>query len=137
MNEEKILGFLNISKHAKHDKFLDKIFMGFNIGFTVLIGGSLLLSSLSKMNIALAISFVIVDFLLALVIILNKNPAISYIIDSISLFFIIVKILIGYVIFSYIEAVEDGIPRFTWVHLLVILLSFWLSVYLSRILYRN
>ena len=137
MNEEKILGFLNISKHAKHDKFLDKILIGFNIGFTIMVGGAFLLLSFSTKNLAFSISFIVVDFLLTLAIILNKNPAISYIIDSVSLFWIVAKLLLGYVILSKIELIEDGIPRFTWVHLLVILLSFWLSVYLSRILYRN
>ena len=137
MNGEKVLGFLNISKRAKHNKFLDKIFMGFNVGFTVITGGSLLLSSLSEMNIAFAISFVVLDFLIALTIVLNKNPAISYIIISVSLILVIAKLLIGYVIFSEIEFIEYGIPRFTWIHLLVIVLSFWLSVYLGRILYRN
>lgn len=137
MNEEKILGFLNIDKQAKHNKFIDKINLGFNIGFTIMVGGVLLLTSLSKMNIILASSFVIVDFLLTLIIILNKNPAISYIISAIGLIVIIAKLLIGAVIFSNVDLIEWGIPRFTWVHLLVILLSFWFSVYLCGILYRN
>ena len=137
MNEEKILGFLNIDKHAKHDKFLDKINLGLNIFFTIMVGGVLLLSSLSKMNIIFASSFVFVDFLLALTIVLNRNPAISYIIDSVSLIVMIAKLLIGAVIFSNVDLIEWGIPRFTCIHLLVILISFWLSVYLCGVLYRN
>lgn len=137
MNEEKILGFLNIDKQAKHNKFIDKINLGFNIGFTLMVGGVLLLSSLSKINIIFACSFVFVDFLLALTIVLNRNPAISYIIDSVSLIVIVTKLLIGAVIFSNADLIEWGIPRFTWIHLLVILISFWLSVYLCGVLYRN
>ena len=137
MNEEKILAFLNIDKKAEHNKFLDKICMGFNIGFTVMVGGVFLLSSLSTVHLAFAISFVVADALLALAVILNKNQAISYIINSVSLFGVIAKLLIGYVILSNVDLIERGIPRFTWVHLLIILLSFWFSVYLSRILYCN
>lgn len=137
MTEEKILAFLNISTRGKHNKFLDKICLGFNIGFTVMVGGVLLLSSFSTMHLALAISFVVLDIILALAVILNKNPATSYIIVCVSLFLVIFKLLAGYVILSNVDLIERGIPRFTWVHLLVILLSFWLSVYLSRILYRN
>lgn len=137
MNEDKILSFLNISKHDKHNNFLDKILMGFNIGFTFFVGAALLLSSFSTKHLAFVISFIVVDFFLVLAIILNKNPAISYIIDSVSLFLVVAKLLIGYVMLSQIELIEAGIPRFTWMHLLVILLSFWLSVYLGRIAYRN
>jgi len=99
MSEEKILGFLNIDKHQKNNKFLDKIFLGFNIGFTVWVGSFLLLSSFTKMHIAFAILFIAIDLLLGAIIILNNNPAVSYIIDLINLFWIIIKLVIGYVIF--------------------------------------
>lgn len=137
MKEEKILSFLNIDKRAKNKKFLEKTCMWLSIGFTILVGGILLLSGISRMNISFAISFVIVDFLIALTIILNKNPAISYIITAIILALIIAKFLIGYVIISNVEYVEDGIPRFTWIHLAIIIISFWFSLYMCMILYRN
>ena len=73
MNEEKILSFLNLDKQAKHSKFVDKIYMIFNIAFTILIGGCMLLSSMSAYNIAFAISFVVVDLFIVLAVILNKN----------------------------------------------------------------
>ena len=96
-----------------------------------------MLSSLSKMNIIFAISFAVFDLLLALLIILNKNAAISYIINAVSIFMTVTKLLIGYIILSKVDLIERGIPRLTWVHLWVILMSFWGSVYLCKILYRN
>ena len=137
MNEEKILSFLNLDKQAKHSKFVDKIYMIFNIAFTILIGGCMLLSSMSAYNIAFAISFVVVDLFIVLAVILNKNPAISYIILAIILILLIAKVLIGYVVLSEYDFAVNGIPRFTWLHLAICLLGSWISIHFLRVFHRN
>ena len=134
MEREKVLFFLNIDKNAVKDKFLAKIVLGFNVGFTILVGGPLLLLPLSSVNIAIVLSFIVADFLLAVIFAFYKNPAWQFLIEGIGYLLVTVKLLLGYSRFSQDQHLRDGSSIFTWVHLMVFLLSFWLAVW---VLYKQ
>ena len=137
MTEEKILAFLNLDKQTPNNKFVEKCYCGLNVLFTIIVASAMLLVSLTEANVILAIVFGIVDLSLAIVVVINKNSATGYFIGAGSLILMISKLLIGYVFFAKIEFVNGGTPKFTWIHLLILLMAFWIGVYLCMILYRN
>ena len=137
MNEEKILTFLNLKKDAKRNKFMPKLDWGMNISYTIFIGAFLCLTRASSLNIAFAISFLIVDLLLGLILIINKNPAFQIILDVLSMLFISLKLLVGYIILSKWQFVEYGFPIYTWLHSVVLILALCATVYLTTWLWRS
>lgn len=130
MNEEKVLGFLNLNKYSKKDKFIDKIVCGFNIGVSVFIGSALLFTSLSNFNMLLGITFLVIDAILVMISSLYKNPVLSFLIEGAGLFWLIIKFVIGYILISKDEMLNKGYPTFTWAHLAVLFLAIWSSIYI-------
>lgn len=138
MNEKKVLAFLNLDKDAEPSRFMAKVVWGHNVGYSILIGATILLTKTFDFRVCIAfvISFVIVDFLLGLILIINHNPAWEILLNSLAFFFVVVKALIGYVFSAIKEFERDNIPIFTWVHLVVSFLAIWFIVYAMSKLYQ-
>ena len=137
MNEDRVLSFLNLKKDAKRDKFMPKLDWGMNIGFSILIGGLIVLTSFSKLNVAFAISFVVVDLLFGLILVINRNPAWQVILDVLAVLILSIKLFIGYLVLSKHDLEKNNIPIFTWVHLIAFFLVFLLAIYVCSWMYRS
>lgn len=135
MNEEKVLAYLNIGKTKKTDKFLSKIVLGFNFGFTLFVDAMLLLISFSKIHVAFTILFACVDLLFLVLVILYKNPAWQFLIESSGLLLVIAKLMVGYFISSKEQYLKDGFPMFSWAHFAVLLGSCCVAVYVVNRMY--
>ena len=136
MNDDRVLSFLNLDREAKRDEFMPKLDWGMNVFFTIFVLAFILLSSLSKFNIALAISFVVVDLLFGVILIINRNPVWQIVLDSLGLLLIVAKLFIGYISLSIWQFKKEEIPIFTWVHTIVFILALILATYMVSWLYE-
>lgn len=137
MNEEKVLAFLNLRKDDKRDKFMPKLDWGMNIGYTVFIGAFLCFPNFVSLNTAFAISFLVVDLLLGLILIINRNPVYQIILDVLAMLFVASKLFIGFIILSRWQFVEYGTPIYTWVHSIVFLLVACMAIYAISWLWQS
>lgn len=138
-NKDKILSFLNL-KDSKIDKSLMKIVLSFDFAYTfVIIAFGLLLGciDLSWYNIGIGSFFIIVTIFLYIFYIKLQNPAQQFLYTVICLFSSCVKMFYGYFVFANGEYAKYGRSRFTVAHILVLLLSIFLSIYIIRRFYSS
>ena len=136
MNEEKVLAYLNLSHNQNNDKFLVRLCVGFNIGFSVMFGAVLLLIALSTSHIIAVSLFLLIDVCFFIVILLYKNPVRQFLISFVMLLTITAKLLYSYVVISNYEYAVKSLPNFTWLHLAVLLIVLCVGVYMLIKFYK-
>ena len=136
MNEEKVLAYLNLSHDQNNDKFLVQLCVGFNIGFSVMFGAVLLLIALSASHIVAASLFLLIDVCFFVVTLLYKNPVRQFLISLVMLLTITAKLLFSYVVISNYEYTVKSLPKFTWLHLAVLLVALCVGVYMLIKFYK-
>lgn len=134
MTDEKVLAFLNLHI-GKKDKSLPKIAIWLDVGFTVMVGSVLLLISLSRVHITVAISFVVIDVLLFIWLALYKNPVWQFALAFVTVIVSIVKLFYGYSEVA-VDEKSDGVPAFTWIHLVVMIGILFMAFCVLRKMYR-
>lgn len=133
MDKEKILAYINIDLKKPVDKFSMKLFTGFYIGFSVFVFG---FSALFRMvhfsffHIAASVLCVLSLVFQLLAIRFCKNHAYEWLHHAFSVFSSILALLYGWLIFSKIELLEDGYPRFGWIHMAVLIAALVLGGYM-------
>lgn len=130
MTIEKVLSYLNINENLNDNKVLPKICLGFNLGVTLFISiFAILLFHLSNFYIYIFFgSFDAIYFILCKI---YKKIWWQIPITSIGLFALTLKTFFAYAITSQFEFSKSGIPMFTWLHSLVLVLSFGTIAYFN------
>lgn len=129
MTNEKVISYLNIKKDGKIDKSMSKICLGFNIGFTILLIGVILLFHISN-PFFICIFWTILDITYFIFIILYHNPLLEIPLSFIGLLVGSVKLFYGYIISSKFEFIEYGIPVFTFMHATILVIALGVIAYL-------
>lgn len=143
MTEEKILWFLGLNKDQKMDKFLMKYAFSFDFITTIVILCGCLLFKiipLTLSNTIVSFCFILSDMLFVLFFKLIKTIIYVYYYSFIVFISNIVKFLYGFAMFSRFELVEKGYPVFTLLHLFVLIVSVFFSIFFMLkfyIVYRD
>ena len=139
MTEDKILAFLNLNKDKKIDKSLMKIAFWFDFSCTVAIIIFGLLLNIFKFlfldYVFLCGSFVSIIFF-AIWLKLAQNAASEISFSTYVIFISTLKLFYGYLCFSNMEKIEYGYPRFTYFHLLAILVFVSLGFHICWRFYK-
>lgn len=134
MNKEKILAFLNFETGKKADKFTMKLFVWFNVSFSmfIVLGGLLVgVFDFSLLNILFATISIVTNVLFFVTIHFIKTQASEWFHHFWVVLATIISLLYGWRIFSQGEALEYGYPQFTWMHIAVLIAGLTLGLYFA------
>ena len=139
MTEDKILAFLNLNKDKQIDKSLMKCLFWSDFSFTVaiIIFGLLLhiFQFLFLDYVFLCGSFVSIIFF-AMWLKLAKNAASEISFSTYVVLISTLKLFYGYLCFSNMEKIEYGYPRFTYFHLIALLVFVSLGFHICWRFYK-
>ena len=134
MDKEKILAFLNFDSSKTTDKFTMKLFVWFNVSFSlfIILGGLLVeVFDFSLLNILFAALSLVTNILFFVSIHFIKTQANEWFHHLGVVLATILTLLYGWFIFSQGEVLEYGYPPFTWIHIAVLIAGFVLGLYLA------
>lgn len=130
MTIEKVISYLNINEEPNDNKILPKICFGFNFGVTLFISVFDILLFRSS-NFCIYIFCALFDVIYFILCLTYKKIWWQIPMTSIGLFVLILKTFFAYKITSQFEFSKSGIPMFTWLHSLVLVLSIGTIAYFS------
>lgn len=122
MTIEKVISYLNINEKPNDNKSLPKICFGFNLGVTLFISIFAILL-FQPSNYCIYIFWGLFDVIYFILCLTYKKTWWQIPMTSIGLFVLTLKTFFAYKITSQFEFSKSGIPMFTWLHSLVLVLS--------------
>ena len=122
MTIEKVISYLNINEKTNDNKLLPKICFGFNLGVTLFMSIFAILL-FRPSNFCIYIFGGLFDVIYFILCLTYKKTWWQIPMTSIGLFVLTLKTFFAYKITSQFESSEAGIPVFTWLHALVLVLS--------------
>lgn len=122
MTIEKVISYLNINENLNDNKSLPKICFGFNLGVTLFISVFAILL-VRPSNFYIYIFGGLFDVTYFILCLTYKKTWWQIPITSLGLFVLTLKSFFAYKITSQFELYKSGIPMFTWLHSLVLVLS--------------
>lgn len=134
MTREKIMAFLNIDNDTEIDKSAMKIFAWFNVSFSlaiILAEWLLDILNFSPLNVVFLIFSFITSLLSFISIRWVKRSVQEWFHHIIVSFCSTLILLFGWYYLSIGELIEDGYPRTTWVHIIVLIITLVLAVYMA------
>ena len=122
MTIEKVISYLNINEKPNDNKLLPKICLGFNLGVTLFVSIFAILL-FRPSNYCIYIFWGLFDVIYFILCLTYKKTWWQIPMTSIGLFVLTLKTFFAYKITSQFEFSKLGIPMFTWLHSLVLVLS--------------
>ena len=122
MTIEKVISYLNINEKLNDNKLLPKICFGFNLGVTLFVSIFAILL-FRPSNYCIYIFWGLFDVIYFILCLTYKKTWLQIPMTSVGLFALTLKTFFAYKITSQFEFSKSGIPMFTWLHSLVLVLS--------------
>ena len=122
MTIEKVISYLNINEKLNDNKLLPKICFGFNLGVTLFVSIFAILL-FRPSNYCIYIFWGLFDVIYFILCLTYKKTWWQIPMTSVGLFALTLKTFFAYKITSQFEFSKSGIPMFTWLHSLVLVLS--------------
>ncbi len=133
MDKEKILTFLNFEPNKSIDKFTMKLFVWFNVSFSlfIILGGLLVqIFDNSLLNVIFVVFSLVTNIIFFISIRFIKTQVNEWFHHLIVVLFTLLTLLYGWFVFSQWEALEYCYPKFTWMHVAVLIAGLVLGLYL-------